>query len=310
MTISRVRCLTSRSGVSWRFPPRRLAAIPFQSVLDGVIPNRAVLWTIWTVLWIMGSLAYFAEARAQTPTLVGEEKLIAEFTDPLTTLPQISIKDAFTPANFGTHVQTNQVIVRPIIPRVPRFSLFPFVQLIRPSLSLVTTPSPRGGTRTEFGDMQLLDVAVLPWPPRETGSSDRDRSNLRVSNRDFQERRARGLAGRPGIGSRLQGRTLAGGRFYSPGSDFFRLHVAQPPASKHTRVSANSSDSSLARLVFAIRGSDLGVRLASSFANCIAPESWARRRDSSSRFAATQFLCDGAVDSVSTICANCASDRR
>jgi hypothetical protein len=35
--------------------------------------------------------------------------------------------------------------------------------------STVTTPSPRGGTRTEFGDMQLLDVAVLPWPPRETG---------------------------------------------------------------------------------------------------------------------------------------------
>ena len=95
--------------------------------------------------------------------------MIAEFTDPLTTLPQISIKNAFTPANFGTHVQTNQVIVRPIIPRVPRFSLFPFAQLIRPSLSLVTTPSPRGGTRTEFDDMQLLDVAVLPWPPRETG---------------------------------------------------------------------------------------------------------------------------------------------
>src|SRR5437764_7949041 len=26
-----------------------------------------------------------------------------------------------------------------------------------------------GGCRTEFGDMQLLDVAVLPWPRRETG---------------------------------------------------------------------------------------------------------------------------------------------
>jgi hypothetical protein len=57
---------------------------------------------------------------------------VADFTDPLTTLPQISFKDAFIPANFGTHVQTNQAIIRPIIPRLPQYSLFPFVQLIRP----------------------------------------------------------------------------------------------------------------------------------------------------------------------------------
>jgi hypothetical protein len=75
---------------------------------------------------------------------------------------------AFTPANFGTHVQTNQVILRPIIPRLPRFSLFPFIQLIRPTFALVTVPSAKGGTRTEFGDMQLFDLAVLPWPGEKT----------------------------------------------------------------------------------------------------------------------------------------------
>ena len=107
---------------------------------------RAALCALWIVLWMMGPLTYLAEA--QTPSLAEEEKLVAEFTDPLTTLPQISIRDSFTPANFGTHVQTNQFIVRPIIPRVPRFSLFPLVQLIRPSFSLVTVPSARGGTRT------------------------------------------------------------------------------------------------------------------------------------------------------------------
>ncbi len=107
-------------------------------------------------------------AQAQTPDLATEEKLIKDFTDPLTTLPQISLKDAFTPANFGTHVQTNQVILRPIIPRLPRFSLFPLIQLIRPSFSLVTVPSAKGGTRTEFGDIQLFDLAVLPWPSDET----------------------------------------------------------------------------------------------------------------------------------------------
>ena len=128
---------------------------------------RAALCALWIFLWMTGPLV--CSAQAQAPDQAEEQKLIAEFTDPLTTLPQISIRDAFTPANFGTHVQTNQVIVRPIIPRLPRFSLFPLVQLIRPSFSLVTVPSARGGARTEFGDMQLLDVAVLPWPRRETG---------------------------------------------------------------------------------------------------------------------------------------------
>src|SRR5712672_872647 len=57
-------------------------------------------------------------ARSQT-TLSAEEKLEQEFTDPLATLPQVIIRDSFAPANYGTHVQTNQLIVRPLIPRVP-----------------------------------------------------------------------------------------------------------------------------------------------------------------------------------------------
>ena len=97
-------------------------------------------------------------------------KLAREFTDPLTTLPQIFIQDAYTPANYGTDAQTNRVIARAIIPRIPSFSLLPFVQLVRPTFQLVTVPTGRGSaTRTEFGDMQLFDFAVLPWPGRESG---------------------------------------------------------------------------------------------------------------------------------------------
>lgn len=128
---------------------------------------RAALYALAIILWTAGPHKCFAQAQA--PSLAAEEKLMAEFTDPLTTLPQVSIRDSFVPANFGTHVQTNTFIVRPIIPRVPRFSLFPLVQLIRPTFTLVTVPTPRGGTRTEYGDMQLLDVAVLPWPSRKSG---------------------------------------------------------------------------------------------------------------------------------------------
>jgi len=120
------------------------------------------------VLWIMGPYVTFAQA--QTPErLSPEEELAAEFTDPLTTLPQIFVRDAYSPANFGPRVQTNQALVRAIIPRVPRFSLFPFIQLIRPTFSLVTVPSAKGGARTELGDTQVFDVAVLPWPGEKTG---------------------------------------------------------------------------------------------------------------------------------------------
>ena len=62
--------------------------------------------------------------------------------------------------------QTNQLIVRPIIPRIPPKTLLPFNQLVRPTFALVTVPSSRGG-RGEFGDLPMFDVAVLPWPDGE-----------------------------------------------------------------------------------------------------------------------------------------------
>ena len=56
------------------------------------------------------------------------------------------------------------------MPRVPESSLLPFVQLIRPSIQIVTAPTgPGDGTRTSFGDFQLFDLAYIPWPGRESG---------------------------------------------------------------------------------------------------------------------------------------------
>ena len=112
-----------------------------------------------------------APALAQLDTSNARlRRLSREFTDPLTSLPQFFLQDAYTPDNHGTEAQTNRVIGRLIIPRIPRFSLFPLVQLIRPSFSVVTVPTGRGSaTKTEFGDMQLFDFAVLPWPSRKTG---------------------------------------------------------------------------------------------------------------------------------------------
>lgn len=109
----------------------------------------------------------FAQAEAAVPSAA---KLAEEFSAPLTTLPQIFVQDAYTPVNYGTAAQTNRVIARVIVPRIPEFSLLPFVQLIRPSISLLTVPTGTGSaTVTAFGDTQLFDLAVIPWPGRESG---------------------------------------------------------------------------------------------------------------------------------------------
>ena len=108
-----------------------------------------------------------AQVNTGTPEL-GE--LAREFTDPLTALPQLFFQDAYTPANYDTDAPANRVIARVLVPRVPRISVFPH-QLIRPTFQLVTVPTGKGSgdTRTEFGDMQLFDFGVIPWPSRESG---------------------------------------------------------------------------------------------------------------------------------------------
>lgn len=108
--------------------------------------------------------AAFAQDDENGAELTSREKLAREFTDPLTTLPQMFLSDAYTPASYGTDAPANRVIFRAIVPRIPRLQLFPLVQLVRPTLSLVTVPTGKGnGTRTEFGDVALFDAAVLPW---------------------------------------------------------------------------------------------------------------------------------------------------
>lgn len=129
------------------------------------------LCALLMVLWTISPGAGFAQAQTTGPAPeIPEETLEQEFTDPLTTLPQVLIRDSYSPATYGTHVQTNVAIIRPIIPRIPPYSLLPFVQLVRPTFQVVTVPSSRGGSRTEFGDLPVFDLAVLPWPDsKKTG---------------------------------------------------------------------------------------------------------------------------------------------
>ena len=141
--------------------------------------KRAILTTAFLSFLVVtfSTFAFACLVCAQTTTISSdaEEKLEQDFTDPLTTLPQLIVRDSYTPANYGPctasacfrNYETNQLILRPLIPRIPPQALVPFPQLIRPTLALVTVPSVRGGTRTEFGDLPVFDIAALPWPDRQ-----------------------------------------------------------------------------------------------------------------------------------------------
>jgi hypothetical protein len=118
------------------------------------------------LFWVSAAGAQNGDDESKQARLAN---LSREFTDPLTTLPQLFLQDAYTPANYGTEAQANRVIARVIVPRIPKLSFMPD-QLVRPSLQLVTLPTSKGhGTRTELGDMQLFDFGVIPWPSRDTG---------------------------------------------------------------------------------------------------------------------------------------------
>ena len=131
----------------------------------GVRAPSAVAIALLAVLSCAVSRAFAEDENAEQSAA----RLAEEFSDPLTTLPQLFVQDAYTPVNYGVSSYANRVIARMIVPRLPKYSLFPFVQLIRPTFSLVTVPDGRGGTRTAFGDMQLIDLVVSPWPGKESG---------------------------------------------------------------------------------------------------------------------------------------------
>ena len=151
----------------WRLPRCRTLRLARSAVLVVLATGAFSASVLLAGSLLFQTRAAFAQDEEQ-PDISSREKLAKEFTDPLTTLPQVFMQDAYTPANYGTDAPTNRAIFRAIVPRIPRFTLLPFVQLVRPTFSLVTVPTGKGSqTRTEFGDMQLFDAAVLPWSPVE-----------------------------------------------------------------------------------------------------------------------------------------------
>ena len=61
-----------------------------------------------------------------------EDRLAREVDDPTAILVQLKFQDMYTPKNFNTPAQTNQVDLKVVLP-IESFWLLPFRQIIRPT---------------------------------------------------------------------------------------------------------------------------------------------------------------------------------
>src|SRR5262249_24763715 len=106
----------------------------------------------------------------QSTPAQSEESLTQRANDPTATLTQVQIKNEYTPSQYGTNAQPNTLILRGILAVQPHGPLN-LEQIIRPTFQIVTKPLGKGAaTRTGFGDTQLFDLFIMPWPnSRETG---------------------------------------------------------------------------------------------------------------------------------------------
>jgi hypothetical protein len=107
---------------------------------------------------------------ADQTTPVYEESLTEQANDPTATLTQLQTKEEFTPSEYGTNAQPNTLLLRGILAVRPHGPLN-LEEIIRPTFQIETKPLGKGAaTRTGFGDTQLFDLFVMPWPnTRETG---------------------------------------------------------------------------------------------------------------------------------------------
>jgi hypothetical protein len=119
------------------------------------------------LVWNLGAACFAQQTATQSDILA--ESLSEEVNDPTATLTQAQIQEFFTPSEFGTNAQPNRLQGRFILAVLPRGALT-LAQIVRPTFSLVTIPQNKGAsTRTEFGDLQLLDLFVMPKSWTEGG---------------------------------------------------------------------------------------------------------------------------------------------
>src|SRR5260370_4517693 len=92
------KCVSSRPCVIGNFHDGVCVRSALSISRKSVPKAREALCAVLVLLWVTGPGATFAQGQTSGPPSLQE--LATEFTDPLTTLPQIFAKDAYSPANF------------------------------------------------------------------------------------------------------------------------------------------------------------------------------------------------------------------
>jgi hypothetical protein len=112
------------------------------------------------VSWNFSADCLAQQTVTSSPSL--SESLSEEVNDPTATLTQAQVQEFYTPSEFGTNAQRNILQGRFIVAVLPHGPL-DLAQIVRPTFQLMTIPKNKGAsTRTEFGDMQLFDLFVMP----------------------------------------------------------------------------------------------------------------------------------------------------
>jgi hypothetical protein len=141
----------------------------------GVGLKRCLVTTLFLLVW-----SQLAECLAQQPAVLNgsgteslsteslsteslsTESLSEQVNDPTAILTQGQLQEFYTPSEYGTNAQPNTLHGRFVVAILPH-GVLPLAQLVRPTFSLATIArSKRGSTRTEFGDLQLVDLFVMP----------------------------------------------------------------------------------------------------------------------------------------------------
>lgn len=125
---------------------------------------RLAVATYLTLAMVTVSSVCLAQSTLGTAHDRWIETLTEEVNDPTASLTTAQLKENFTPASYGTNAQPNTLQLRSILAVLPHGPM-DLRQLVRPTFSLVTISRGKGAsTRTEFGDTQLLDLLIMPWP--------------------------------------------------------------------------------------------------------------------------------------------------
>jgi hypothetical protein len=131
---------------------------------------RALALIVVVLLMVVSGAQGQSSATNSVSAESEEDQLAREVDDPTAILTQLKFQDLYTPRNFETSAQTNELQLKVVLPIEP-LSCLPFQQVVRPTFKLQTlAKSESSSTITEFADIDLFDLFISNWPdPKKTG---------------------------------------------------------------------------------------------------------------------------------------------